>query len=266
MPKASNQNSIKKSGEHSQYADRGWQPVSAALPDESELSLFVNGQEMIRILCTPEKLNCLVLGFLTTQGFTSDEGDISMIRICPDELIADVRLKGPAITPNRRVLTSGCGAGMSFDVPSSLSPIKSNCHFSPEQVLSSIRMLLQDNSEGRIDNRRGVHRSALIDGSSLLVVAEDIGRHNTIDKIWGECILRRIPPADRILVSTGRISSEMLIKAVKMGVPVVASMNSATNRAVELGVKLGVTVIGYARGSQFTAFCGEERIVSTQGG
>lgn len=246
---------------HLRYADGSWQPVPASLPEESALSLFVNGQEFVTIQCTPEKLNCMVLGFLIAQGLVSGQDDIAMMRICADELIADVRLKVPMVSPGRRVLTSGCGGGVSFDVSKSLSPLSSEHRVSPRQVLCAMSLLLQaeaDRTEGR---NRGVHRSALSDGDSLLVTAEDIGRHNTVDKIWGECILRKIPTADRILVTTGRISSEMLVKAVKMKIPVVASLNSATDRAVQLGANLGVTVVGYARGSRFTIFCGEERIV-----
>ena len=93
------------------------------------------------------------------------------------------------------------------------------------------------------------------------MLAEDIGRHNTLDKIMGECLVRRLPTQDGILLTTGRISSEMLLKAARMQVPVVVSRGSPTERAVSLGNELGITVIGYARGNRLSVFSGEERLL-----
>ncbi len=242
------------------YANGGWQYCKMILPKENALSLFINGQEMVTIQCTPEKLNCLVLGFLASQDLISSQDDITMMRICPDESTADVRLKRTVDMPTRRVLTSGCGGGTSFDIDKSLSPIRSDRRFSTLEVLSSMRLLLETKDQETGGRRKGLHVAALTNGKSLLVTAEDIGRHNTVDKVWGECLLRKIPTADQILVTTGRISSEMLLKAVRMKVPLVASFNSATDLAVELGSRLGVAIIGYASSSQFTVFCGNECI------
>ncbi len=103
---------------------------------------------------------------------------------------------------------------------------------------------------------RGIHGAALADRERLLVLAEDVGRHNAVDKIKGEALLRAIPTADRILLSTGRISSEMLLKAARMGVPVVASRTSPTEMAVGLAEQLGITVVGYVRSGQPQSLCG----------
>ncbi|MFC2072558.1 formate dehydrogenase accessory sulfurtransferase FdhD [Chloroflexota bacterium] len=248
---------------YSQYADGEWKRISSKLPDEMLLSLFVNGQELVSILCTPEKLNCLVIGYLRSDGFIDSLDDIAMMRICLDESLADVKLTHQltASLP-KRVLTSGCGGGISFETGVNIQQLNSSRRVSPSQILSSIR-LLQRKSENQVENngiRRGVHVSALSDGNKLITRAEDIGRHNTLDKIWGECMLRRIPTEDLLLLTTGRISSEMLIKAAKMGIPVVASLNSATNRAVKLGADLGITIVGYAHGSRLSVFSSEERL------
>ena len=104
---------------------------------------------------------------------------------------------------------------------------------------------------------RGIHGAALADGDRLLVVAEDVGRHNTVDRVKGEALLKGIPTTDRILLSTGRISSEMLLKAVRMGVPVVASRTSPTEMAVGLAEQLGVTVVGYLRSESLNLYCGD---------
>ena len=227
------------------------------------LAVFVNGQELVNILCTPEKLNCLVTGYLRSEGFITGLDEITMMRTCLEESLADVRLTHQiADFPGKRILTSGCGGGITFEKGLSLKPLTSDWRVSPEQILSSIA-LLQREHENQMENRgrrRGVHVSALSDGDRLLVRAEDIGRHNTLDKIWGECLLRQIPTEDLLLLTTGRISSEMLSKAAKMGVPVVASLNSATSRAITLGADLGISVVGYASGKRLSVFSGKERL------
>jgi len=105
-----------------------------------------------------------------------------------------------------------------------------------------------------------VHTSALSDGQKLLVVASDVGRHNTLDKIQGQCLLEGIDTKDRVLLTTGRLSAEMLNKAAKMQVPVLVSRTSPTDLAVELAKSWGITLIGYARGEQIHVYSGEERV------
>ncbi len=106
----------------------------------------------------------------------------------------------------------------------------------------------------------GVHTSALSDSKNLLVVAEDIGRHNTLNKIQGECLLRGLSTRDRLLLITGRISSEMLIKAAKMQTPVVVSRHSPTGRAISLAHELGIALVGQARGSRLAVYSHPERL------
>src|SRR5437762_1425660 len=103
---------------------------------------------------------------------------------------------------------------------------------------------------------RGIHGAALSDGERLLVVAEDVGRHNAVDKVKGEALLRGIPTEDRILLSTGRVSSEMLLKAARMGVPLVASRTSPTEMAVALAEQLNITVCGYVRPDSLNLYAG----------
>src|SRR5205807_151563 len=103
---------------------------------------------------------------------------------------------------------------------------------------------------------RGIHGAALADADRLLVVAEDVGRHNAIDKVKGEALLQGIPTEDRILLSTGRVSSEMLLKAARMGVPLVASRTSPTEMAVGLAEQLDITVCGYVRPGSLDLYCG----------
>jgi FdhD protein len=99
------------------------------------------------------------------------------------------------------------------------------------------------------------------DNSSLLAVAEDIGRHNTLDKIMGECLLRKLSTRDKVLITTGRISSEMLSKAARMMTPIVVSRSSPTDRSISLAQELGITLVGYVRGSRLSVYTHNERVL-----
>jgi FdhD protein len=107
---------------------------------------------------------------------------------------------------------------------------------------------------------RGIHAAALAEGESLLVVVEDVGRHNTVDRIRGRCLLQEIPTEGRILLSTGRISSEMLNKAAHMRVPVVASRTSPTSLSVALAQAWNITLVGYVRRDSLNVYAGQTRM------
>jgi FdhD protein len=164
--------------------------------------------------------------------------------------------------PTERILTSGCGGGITFRIDHRLFPrLASRLRVTPATLAERMKDLFAAAVLYR--ESRGIHGAALSDGERLLVVAEDVGRHNAVDKVKGEALLRGIPTADRILLSTGRISSEMLLKAARMGVPVVASRTSPTEMAVALAEQLGVTVCGYVRPDGLNLYAGDGLVVGT---
>ena len=124
---------------YSEYIDGKWQCVSGKLPDEMPLALYVNGQELVTMLCTPEKLNALVIGYLRSEGFVDSLDDFTLLRVCIPDNIAEVTLKYELPpTPPKRILTSGCGSGVSFDLGENVKPLTSSLRVSPEQILSSM--------------------------------------------------------------------------------------------------------------------------------
>ncbi|MHB8919228.1 MAG: formate dehydrogenase accessory sulfurtransferase FdhD, partial [Desulfocucumaceae bacterium] len=200
---------------------------------------------------------CLVLGFLYGEGIISGIGDVASMRLCEDQSLADVRLKNPQYKlPTQRTLTSGCGGGAVFKTQG--ERIDSGLVAAPTEVLSLMKQFQEQMDLYRLSG--GVHTSALSDTRSLLVVAEDIGRHNTLDKIQGECLAGGLSTRDRLLLTTGRVSSEMLLKAAKMQVPVVVSRHSPTGSAVSLARDLGIALVGHARGNRLSVYSHPERL------
>jgi len=226
---------------------------------EIPVTVYINGRELVTFLCTPHNLRYLVLGFLYLEGIIGSLDEIALLRVCDEEEMVEVRLTHDVELPTRRVLTSGCGGGTTFaDLTMQTSKIDSALQVTPSQVLGLMRQLY-----GKAELYRatgGVHTSALSDGQQLLVVASDVGRHNTLDKIQGQCLLEGIDTRNRILLTTGRLSAEMLNKAARMQVPVLVSRTSPTDLAVEMAKAWDITLIGYARGEQIHVYSGEERV------
>jgi len=239
------------------FSSKGWEKASVHLPNEMALSIHVNRQELVTILCTPIKLNCLVLGFLYAEGIISGMNDVVSMKVCEEESLADVMLSNSEyVLPTKRTLTSGCGGGTTFKTRG--QGVDSDLVATPKEVLSLMSQLQEQMKLHRLCG--GLHGSALSDTKNLLIVAEDIGRHNTLDKIQGECLLKGLSTKDRLLLSTGRISTEMLLKAARMQIPLVVSRHSPTGSAVSLAHELGITLVGHARGSGLSVYSHPERL------
>jgi FdhD protein len=239
------------------FSEGRWARSSVYAPREMALLIYVNGLELVTILCTPDKLNCLALGYLYAEGIITGMEDIAMIRVCDAESEVDVRLNDQEFAlPTKRTLTSGCGGGATFT--SDGINVESSLNVEPNELLVLMKQMHERMELYRLSG--GVHTSALADTQNLLVMAEDIGRHNTLDKIQGECLLRKISTRDRLILTTGRISSEMLIKAARMQAPIVVSLTSPTERAIVLARELGITLVGYARGSRLSVYAHPERL------
>ena len=243
------------------YAGGTERLVEDAVIEEGLVCIHVNGEELATFMCTPRDLDELALGFLRSEGIIQGLDDVRVLTVsaretCVDVWLRDLRFRPPA----RRIITSGCGGGITFDDLSRRHPpLNSGVSFRAEQIVAMMQALTE--AAELYKTARGVHTSALSDGERLLLVAEDVGRHNTIDRLWGKALKQGIETEGRLLLTTGRISSEMLNKAAKMGVPVVASRTSPTSLSVELGRAWNITILGYVRRPQFRIYTVPERIV-----
>lgn len=255
--------------------------------NETPWVLYVNRHELVTFMCTPTRLHCLALGFLRSEGVIRELDDVWQMRIfsaenrvymyfpaagldgercqrtCEEAVGSiDVRLRHPVSLPTKRILNSGCGGGITFDdLAGRREPLVSTQRVHAHTIFAMMQDL--NACAGLYRQSRGVHTSGLYDSSSSqhLVLAEDIGRHNTLDKLQGECMLRGLTTNDRILVTSGRISTEMIGKAYKMGIPIIISRTSPTVLSVRLAQTWNITLVGYVRGSRLRVYAGAERIL-----
>lgn len=214
--------------------------------EESECCIFVNGQELATFAATPVQLEALALGFLTNEGLISGLEDVRDLTLRGEGYCVDVWLDHTIELPKRKILTSGCTGGITFDqLALKLPPLPDSEPVEAASLTAAMRVLYQNSHLYRLT--RGVHTSILWRDGNLLAAAEDVGRHNTLDKLRGLCLQQNLATQGSILLSSGRISSEMLSKASRMGCPVVVSRTSATSLSVQLAREWNLTLVGYLR-------------------
>ena len=237
--------------------------VAAEVVREQPLTVYVNGEKFLTLLCSPMLLDALVVGYLWMEKVIGGPEEIQHLEVSAVDGRADVTLTHAVTLPTERILTSGCGGGITFRIDHRLFPrVQSALRVRPAQLADGMKQLFR--AATSYQRSRGIHGAALFDGERLLVAAEDVGRHNAVDKVQGQALLQGIPTRDRILLSTGRVSSEMLLKAARMGVPVVASRTSPTEMAVALAEQLDVTVCGYVRPDGLNLYAGEALILDAE--
>lgn len=231
-------------------------------PVEKDVLLTVNGEEWLTFMCTPLQLDELGVGFLFNEGIIHSLKEIESYRVCKNDLI-DIWLSHPASKPEKWSRTSGCHGGRSAS--NAANPLlipPTNATLTPASINDLMKMLLESQKIYR--HTRGVHGSALSDGQSILFSSEDIGRHNTFDKLAGAYLLSGKTIPHPLVLTTGRVSSEMIQKATKLRSQWVISLSSPTSKSVEFAQQAGVTLVGYARRNSFIVYSHRERISSTQ--
>jgi FdhD protein len=239
--------------------------VDATVIGEIRFTIFVEERELVTLMCSAWQLKPLVVGFLYLEGLIEGLDDLEMLRVCLDDRLADVRLaNGFPDVPPRKILTSGCTGGISFgkylDQIEQFRLPEDGVRLEPGRLYDLLRALY-DNSHLYRESG-GVHTSILVPegGSKPRFVAEDIGRHNTLDKLQGMALLEGVSARGGAILASGRISSEMLFKAAIMGVPVVGSRTSPTNLALAVAERLNITVCGYLRQGSMNVYTHPERI------
>ena len=242
------------------YYDAEHRSVRGVVPMEELITLYVNGLPLVNLMCTPVQLEELALGFLFNEGLIERMDDVAVLELCGGERCVDIWLEHNIELPQLRVVTSGCSGGTTFEgAASAHHRVESNTRVTPQRVTQLMKTL---SSAAALYNRAGgIHTAALADGERLLFATEDIGRHNALDKIAGTCLRRGQPMRDHVLLTSGRVSSEMVNKVARMEIPIVISRTSPTSLAVQLARAWDVTLIGYTRRHSFRVYAGKERVV-----
>ena len=226
---------------------------------EYSLTIFINNEEIITLLCSPKSLKYLAIGFLYSEGFIRDYSEIDDIRIDEEWGRAYIRLKAKNVPDKKlqlkKTITSGGGKGtMLYNMSDFL---KSKQAANPSDVsIYEIKKLMAkfSRSSDLFYATGGVHVCAICNNDGIIYFEEDIGRHNALDKVLGKALMENMNLGDKMILTSGRISSEMLIKAVKMGITVVVSRSAPTSSAVHMARELNVVLIGFARGEKMNIY------------
>ena len=233
---------------------------------EIPLTIFLNDQEIITLLCTGSHIDRLAVGFLKSEGLLQHRSNLQKVEADPNgETVRVYTNESTELAEHlfgKRTLTSGCGKGTIFyNVLDSLQsqPLKNQLAIKADQVRKLMTELHKRSELYRLS--RGVHNCGLATTKKILIFQADIGRHNAVDMIIGECFLKEVDTCDKILVTTGRITSEILIKAAKMKIPMLISRSVATSLSLDLAHNLNMTIIGYVRGGSILAYAGGENLI-----
>lgn len=236
-------------------------PVSEEIP----LTIDINSKELATLLASPQHLKNLITGFLFSSGFIQNTGQIRTISIDEQRWKADVTASGSGLDDDlvfKRIYTSGCGKGVIFHNPLDLfnrTRIVNDFCVQSEVIREFMKTFQKSSEEHQLT--RGIHSAALASTREILISRDDIGRHNAIDKVIGEALYSNIDFKDKILLTSGRISSEILSKVLRCQMPVIAAIGAPTNQAVKLACQTGLTIAGLVRGPKMFVFSGEERIL-----
>ena len=246
---------------------RGGKMSSNALVEEVAVWLEINKQPVVSWMCTPERLEELAVGWLHGEGYISSMDDIVDLRPCATDPgfwvdIAPARVAAVDREERQRVLASGCGAVTTLLGNPSLIRFEERTGSLPsmDDFRALFKRLFQIGS--RYKDTGGIHAACLVKNGEILTSAEDIGRHNAVDKVAGAVARSGGSLRGALLASTGRLSAEVVAKAVRLGAWGVASRSAPTARAVELAAEFGMVLAGFARGRRLNLYCGAERLAA----
>ena len=245
--------------------DQDGKPIEIPVVHERALTLFLNGQEIVTMMTIGDHPEMLAVGYLLNQNMLRADDEITGIDYDDDIEVVVVRTKRQTNFEEKlkkKVRTSGCAQGTVFgDLMETFDSVQLN----PDATLRTswlYALTKKINTAPSLYLHAGaIHGCVLCKEDSPLVYMEDVGRHNAVDKIAGYMHLNNVPAQDKIFYTTGRLTSEMVIKCVAMGIPILVSRSGFTAWGVDLARQAGLTLIGRARGKRFMALSGQERIV-----
>lgn len=244
----------------------GSSPVEAVVAREFFATIFFNDREVATLLCSPVGLDYLAAGFLFSEGLIKSRDDIKQIEVDDKLGVIRVKAKSGALSDARykspRLITSGCGGGASFYSvhDAGLPRVDSRLEVSAGDIFSLVKAF-QHYSPTYLATH-GTHSAALCDAGGIMVFSEDVGRHNAIDRLFGRCLMEGIPTADRLVLTSGRVSFEILQKVTKRDVPIIVSISVPMSLGIKMADKLGITLIGSVRGQSMYVYSHPQRVIN----
>jgi FdhD protein len=252
-----------------QIVDEYGEKRSLHIPAERPLTVFVDKRELVTLMTLGECPELLVLGYLFNQRLIARVDEVESITVDWDVSAAAVRTRGGVADLEartaRRVVTTGCGQGTVFgDVMSQLDSVSLPDARSARIRQSTLHRMLETMRQQESIHRKAgsVHGCALFCNGEMLMFVEDVGRHNAIDTIAGWMAMHGVQGGDKVFYTTGRLTSEMVMKAAQLGVPIIVSRNGVTAMGHELATRLGMTLFGRAANRHFLCYSGLERFDS----
>lgn len=232
------------------YSDGGKNSARHPIVKEAPFTIVLNGEELVTLLCSPHSFEVLAIGFLVSKGILHKRDDLRDMACRPEQGIVWVDTAASAARPN------------SFPRINHIEQVQTLAHvtyFAAQDLLGWAALLDEEAKTYRLTG--GVHEAALACGKSFVVSYEDIGRLNTLDRILGYTFLNAIDVSNKAVVLSSRISAEMLTKVARIGVPLVVSRAAPTCLSLDLAEKLGITLVGFARGNSLNVYTHPGRIV-----
>jgi len=233
---------------------------------EIGFSLIVNDKQVVTLLCSPIELDAMAIGFLLSEGILQKRENLLGIKVDEKNFTVDVRLAELPddidTTFHKKTITSGCGRGITFTDATNLKklpPNKIRVRFSQEEIFSLLKKF-RSISE-LFQTTGGVHSAALADNKQIYLFSEDIGRHNAVDKLIGKAFLANLPVENKILLSSGRISGEIMTKIIRNRIPIIISRTAPTCMSITYAEDHGVTLVGFARGNRMNIYTHPQRII-----
>jgi len=227
---------------------------------ERRIVISVNDKKVLSLFCTPTMIKELVVGFFLNEGIIKGHfcADAITIRYGDKmDIYVNIPADGEASTEGM-VRTTGCIGGITFD-RKEYKKASDNFFIASEKLKSMFR---EFNRKATLFQATGcMHSAAISDREKILVIAEDIGRHNAVDKVIGHCIIENISLEDKMMLVSGRLSSEIASKCARWGVPVLVSRTSPTSNAIEIAEKANITLIGFVRGNRFNIYANSHRVL-----
>ena len=233
---------------------------------EYPLTIIFNNRELVTLLGSRNNLDDLAVGFLSSEGFLHGKNEIKNIAV--NKATGVIRVdtaEDKEIPPGvlfKRLIGSGCGRGAAFysAIDVQTSEVKSETTVSVNEILAVTE---QFQHTSRIyENTHGIHSAALCQGTEILAFSEDIGRHNAVDKVLGHCILNDITTENRVLLTSGRVCSEVMHKVARKGIPILVSIAAPTGLSIDVANKMGVTLVASVRGGKMDVYTHDWRITA----